>query len=85
MKPIFKMVEVQPYQFSRLVEVVVADVYPIFSHPLEGLFVHQDGERDKVLIGTSHHWNLEKSGVEISHVRNGGSLWLKGAHWSIID
>ena len=72
MKPIFKPVEVQPYQFSRLIEVVVADVQPIFRHLLEGLFVHQAEEGDRILLGMSHHLHSEKSGVEIAHVRNEG-------------
>ena len=73
------MVEVQPYQFSRLVEVVVADVHPIFSHPLEGLFVLQVGEGDKVLFGMSHHQHSKKSGVVIEHVPNGGVPLVEGS------
>ena len=72
------MVEVQPYQFSRLVEVVVADVHAIFSHPLEGLFVHQAREEDRVLFGTSNHHHSEKNGVKIAHVGDGGVSLVEG-------
>ena len=79
MKSIFKTVEIQPYQFSRLVEVVVPNVHPISSHLLETLFVHQAEEGDRVLLGTSHHRHSEKSGVEIAHVYNGGVRLVEGS------
>ena len=66
MKPIFKMVEVQPYKFDCLVEVMVGDAHPVFSHTLKGLSIHEVGEGDTVLLSMSHHRHLEKSGVEIA-------------------
>ena len=78
MKPIFKTVEVQPYQFDRLIEVMVTDAHPVFSHALKGLSIHEVGEGDTVLLNMSHHLNLEKSGVEIAHVRNRGVPLVEG-------
>ena len=58
---------------------MVADVHPIFSHPLERLFIHQVGKGDRVLLRTSHHRHLEKSGVEIAHMCDGGVPLVEGS------
>ena len=79
MKPIFKAVEVQPYQFDRIVEVMVTDAHPVFSHALEGFSIHEAEEGDNVLLSMSHHWHLEKSGVEIAHMRNRGVPLVEGS------
>ena len=79
MEQIFKTIEVQPYQFSQLVKVMVVDVHPIFNHQLERLFVHKAGEGDRVLLGTIHHRHSKKSRVEIVHVRNGGIPLVEGS------
>ena len=62
------VIKVKTYQLSRLVKVVVADEHPVFGHALEGLPIQIAGERDEVLLSTSHHQYLEKSGVEVTHV-----------------
>ena len=79
MKPIFKTVEVQPYQFDRLVKVMVADAHSVFSHGLEGLSIYVAGERDRVLLSMGHQPHSENSGVEIAHVRNRGVPIIEGS------
>ena len=79
MKPIFKTVEVQPYQFGILIEVMVVDAHLVFNHPLEGLSIHKAKEGDRVLLSTSHHRHSEKSGVEIVHVHNRGVHLVEGS------
>ena len=73
------MVEVQPYHFDRLVEVMVTDAHPVFSHALKELSIHEAGEGDTVLLSTSHNQHSEKSGVEIAHVRNKGVPLVEGS------
>ena len=79
MKPIFKTVEVQPYQFDRLIEVMVTNAHPIFSHELKELSIHEVEEEDIVLLSTSHYQHSEKSGVEIAHVCNRGVPLVEGS------
>ena len=79
MKPIFKTVEVQPYKFDCLVEVMVVDAHFLFNHRLEGLSIHVAGEGDRVLLSTGHHLHSENSGVEIAHVRNRGGPLIEGS------
>ena len=79
MKPIFKTIEVQPYQFDYLIEVMVANANPVFSHALKGLSILEAGEGDTVLLSMSHHRHSEKSGVEIAYVHNKGVPLVEGS------
>ena len=49
---------------------MIADEHPVFGHALEGLPIHVAGKRDEILLNMSRHRHLEKSGVEVAHVRN---------------
>ena len=71
--------KVEAYQLSRLVEVMVADVHPVFGHALKGLSFQVAGEGDGLLLGTSHHWYSEKIGVEVVHADDQGLPLVKGA------
>ena len=73
------VLKAKTYQLSRLVKIVVADEHPVFGHALEGFFIQIVGKEDKVLLNTSHHKYLEKSGVEVAHACDQRLPLVKGA------
>ena len=72
------ILKIKTYQLNRLVEVVIMDKHPIFNHTLEGLPIHIAGKWDGVLLNTSRHQSLEKSGIEVLHVRERRLPLVKG-------
>ena len=58
---------------------MIADEHLIFSHALEGLPIHVAEKRDGILLNMSRHQHLEKSGVEVVHVRNQRLPLIEGA------
>ena len=52
--------------------------HPVFSNVLVGLPIQIACIGDGILLGTSHHWYPEKSGVEIAHVCDRRVLLVEG-------
>ena len=74
-----QVLKIKTYQISRLVKVVIADGHPVFDHALEGLPLHVAGERDRILLNTSHYRHPEKGKVKVAHVRDRRLPLVQGA------
>ena len=70
--------EVQPYQFSNLIEVMVVHIHPTLGYALVRPLIQVDGEGDGVFLPTSHLLYAEVVRVNIVHLLDGRVPLVEG-------
>ena len=70
--------EVQPYQFNNLIEVMVVHIHPVLGYALVRPLIQVDWEGDGVFLPMSHLLYAEAVRVNIAHFLDGRVPLIEG-------